>query len=211
LIALDLSPEALQALVLLEETFVGETERRLEVKSLLDAIFNRMPSGQRHELASKVSPIDLEIYQQVDPARLPERIWTIVRRAVTEHRKLTFNYLSPAYEERRPRFHEVAPYRLVYQWGHWYLRAFSQLCRDEKGFEELETGYPTYRLAYMLDNRQLQVLSSLVPDPPGRLPRYEVHYRLLPPLSRGVVGWHFDEMTITPGLNGSVEVHGITR
>ncbi|MCX6068419.1 MAG: WYL domain-containing protein, partial [Chloroflexi bacterium] len=39
-------------------------------------------------------------------------------------------------------------------------------------------------------------------------PRYQVHYRLLPPLSRGVISQHFDEMQVKSLPDGSVDVTG---
>jgi len=207
---LSLSVESLRALGLLSETFAGETGKQAGVQALLDELINRLPPNERRKLEIQSSPMALDIYQEVDPNGISERVWTSVRRAVREHRKLAFRYLSPSYEDRQPRHFEVAPYKIVYQWGHWYLRGRNLLHQPQADIFEPDADYLRFRLSYFVDDEKLQVLPTVLPQVERRAPRYLVHYRLLAPLSRGSVSHHFDEMTVAPLPDGSVEIRGFT-
>lgn len=207
---LTLSEASLQALALLSETFAGEAGKQSNIQALLDELINRLPEKDRRRLEGQALPVGLEIFQGVDPNGIPPRVWEIVRRAVREHRKLAFRYLSPTYEDRQPRYFEVAPYRLIYQWGHWYLRARNLLDSPTPEIFAPGADYLRFRLAYILNDEKLAVLPTVLPQRQPRPPRYLVHYRLLPPLSRGVISRHFDEMTVQAQSDGSVEIRGYT-
>lgn len=209
--ALSLSEAGLRALALLSETFAGETGKQSEVQVLLDELINRLPEQARRRLERQSLPLTFEIFQDVDPDGISERVWNAVQRAIREHRKLTFHYLSPSYEDRRPRFFEIAPYRILYQWGHWYLRGWNLSRSSQKELFDPGEEYLRFRLTYILDDEKLVVCPTVLPQSGRRIPRYLVHYRLLPPLSRGAVSRHFDEMTVQPLPDGSVEVRGYTE
>lgn len=208
--ALSLSEASLRALALLSETFAGETGRQAEIQVLLDELINRLPEKARRALEAQSLPLTFAIFQGIDPNGISARVWSTVRRAVREHRKLAFNYLSPRYEDRQPRYFEVAPYRIVYQWGHWYLRGWALLPSRRQDLFELGGDYKRFRLAYIVDDEKLAVLPTVLPQGMRGVPRYLVHYRLLPPLSRGEISRHFAEMTVKPCPDGSVEVQGYT-
>jgi hypothetical protein len=178
-----------------------------EIQDFLDELITVLPLETRRSLENPVIPIDLDLLQSIDPNGIPRQVWVTAWRAVKTRRRLSFNYLSPAYTDRKTRFHEVMPYRIQYQWGHWYLRAYRVLRRDVDGQEDRQGVHLRYRLSYVQNDDHLSVSPSVMSEPP-RPPRYLVHYRLLPPLSRGVVSRHFDEMQVKSLEDGSVEVIG---
>ena len=67
-----------------------------------------------------------------------------------------------------------------------------------------------FRLSYIQDDEKLEVLPSLVGEPP-KPPRYFVHYHILPPLSRGIISRHFADMTVNSLPDGSLEVKGYSE
>lgn len=203
----ELSEQGVRALALLIQTFGGQVGEHSEIQDFLDELVNVLPMETRRSLENPVIPIDLELLQSVDPNGISHRVWTTAWRAVKTRRKLGFNYISPSYTDRQKVFHEVLPYRIQYQWGHWYLRAYRFLRRDVDGREDRQGAHLRYRLSYLQDDEQLSVSPSVMTDPP-RPPRYQVHYRLLPPLSRGVISQHFDEMQVKSLPDGSVDVTG---
>jgi len=207
---LDLSLASLQALRLLGETFVGGMGELSNVKQLLDELIERLSPEARRGLESQSLPIDLQVFQRVDTAPLSERVWAAVRRAVREHRKLAFNYLSPQQADRQPRYHEVAPYRIRFQRGHWYLQAYDLYRRNPNGKQSYDLGYRRFRLGYIIEDDKLAVLPTILPQERRSPPRYRVHYRLLPALGRGAISRHFEEMHVTHYPDGSAEVVGYT-
>jgi hypothetical protein len=207
LFSLELSDQGKRALALLVQTFGGQVGEHSEILDFLEELTKFLPLETRRLLEHPTVPIDLELLQKIDPNGIPTQVWTTTWRAVSSHRKLSFNYISPLYEDRQPRLHEVQPYRIEYRWGHWYLRAYRTLRKDADGQEDIQKTHLRYRLSYIQNDEKLRISPSVMPDPP-RPPRYLVHYRLLPPLSRGVVSQHFDEMKVKTLEDGSLEITG---
>jgi predicted DNA-binding transcriptional regulator YafY len=207
LFTLDLSLQGRRALALLAQTFGGQVGEHSEILDFLTELAKYLPLETRRFLENPTVPIDLDLYQKIDPNGISKRVWETAWRATWGHRKLNFNYISPLYEDRQPRLHEVQPYRIEYRWGHWYLRAYRTLHRDANGQEDINKTHLRYRLSYIQDDDKLQVSPTVMAEPP-RPPHYLVHYRLLPPLSRGTVSQHFDEMQVTTLDDGSLEITG---
>lgn len=207
LFQLELSDSSVRAVALLAQTFGGQVGEHSEIQDLLGELMAILPLETRRSLENSIVPIDLNFSQSIDPNGISRQVWMTAWRAVKARRKLSFNYISPSYTDRQKRFHEVMPYRIQYQWGHWYLRAYRVLRRDLDGQEDRQGAHLRYRLSYIQDDEQLSVSSSVMGEPP-RSPRYLVHYRLLPPLSRGVISQHFDEMQVKSLEDGSMEVSG---
>lgn len=205
---LRLPEEALRILVTLSTTFTGPLGEHAGWNVFLDWLLERLPEDQRRRLESPDNGITFEIFQQVDPNGIPKRVWETVQRAVRQQQQLEFHYLSPRYEDRQAKRFRVAPLRMVYQWGHWYL--FAYVLQREGENPPLGSDYSRFRLFYIQDDEVLKVLPTKVSVAHRRPPRYEVHYRLLPPLGYGAISQHFEEMTITPQEDGSVEVRGVT-
>lgn len=203
----ELSDSSLHALAILKQTFDSQMGDHSEIQKFLDELTATLPLEKRQYLEDPTLPIDLALLQTIDPNGISDRVWKTAWRAVKTHRKLAFNYLSPAYQDSRVVFHEVQPYRIQYQWGHWYLLAYRLLRRDQEGQEDRQGAHLRYRLSYLLDDDQLSISPTVMREPP-KPPRYQVHYRLLPPLSRGVVSRHFNDMLVQTLEDGSLEVTG---
>jgi predicted DNA-binding transcriptional regulator YafY len=208
---LSLCSEDVQALALLARTFSGEIGEHAAIQDLLQRLAARLPVQDRRRLESVPALLQLDFQQGIDSSPPAERVWQTVQRATGEHRKLAFNYLSPQYDDCRPRYHEVAPYRVRFRSGHWYLRAFSLRRMEPDGQEQRPNSYRNFRMSYIQDDERLAVLPDVLPGTPRRSPRIWVHYRLLPPLGRGAISRHFDEMQITPLPDGSADVQGYTE
>ncbi|MFO3796906.1 MAG: transcriptional regulator, partial [Anaerolineales bacterium] len=193
---LHIPEEALRMLVTLSTTFTGPLGEHAGWNVFWDWLLKRLPEDQRRRLELLDNGITFEIFQQVDPNGIPQRIWETVQRAVRQGQQLEFHYLSPRYEDRQARRFRVAPLRMAYQWGHWYL--FAYVLKREEESPPLGSNYSRFRLFYIQNDEVLKVLPSKVSVAHRQPPRYEVHYRLLPPLGRGAVSRHFEEMTITP-------------
>ena len=206
----ELSLASLQAVRLLSQTFIGEVGEQAEIRPLLDELIARLSPEARRLLDSRQPPIDLDVFQEVDASPIKARVWETVHRAVSQRRKLTFNHLSPQRPDRLPRYHEVAPYRIRYQGGHWYLYAYDLYYRSPTSEEEYDSGYRDFRLHYILDDERLAVLPTMIPAAQRRPPRYLVQYTLLPPVGRGEISRHFDDIQVERLPDGSAEVRGFT-
>lgn len=203
-----LPDEALSGLAALALAISGSSLEQGGIGELLQVIAQRLPPEQQCRLEKLDSEVMFDLFQRVDDNPIPPKVWDVVRRAVRTKRQLSFNYSSPRYGDGQPRRFKVAPVRIVYQRGHWYLKAYP--LERQVGGVSLEHGYRRFRLAYIQDDEVLAVLPTVIGIPHRRPPRYEVHYRLLPPLGRGTISRHFEEMEVTPLGDGCVEVRGVT-
>jgi len=206
-LSLTLPPSALDGMVALKLTCEGQPDYA-NVCCFLDAIARWLPPEQQAALQAPEALVTLDILKHLDPHPIPPRVWEHVQRAKAQKRLLQFNYLSPRYEDRKPRRFRVAPARIVHQRGHLYLLGYVIPQPDPAA-----AGEPTrFRIAYIQDDDGLQVLPNVIGQlPTNKPPRYEVHYRLLPPLGRGKVSRHFEEMEVIQREDGTAEVRGKTQ
>ena len=207
LLKLHLSDESLRAIYLLSQSFGGHVGEHSNIQTLLQEIFSYLSADTKVRLETPEMGINLDFLQDVDPNHISKKVWEITQKSIRGHRKLTFNYISPTYRDRQKRLHQVVPIRIQYQSGHWYLRAYRLLRRDTNGDEDRQEVHLKYRLSYIQDDEKLSVSSTVVPTPPDP-PKYFVHYRLLPPLSKGIISEHFIDMTTNVLDDGSVEIKG---
>jgi hypothetical protein len=205
-----LSEDGLRGLALLSRDFGNGVGLQASIRALLNEIMPRLSPEARRRLESQPEGISLDLRQDVDQGVIPLRVWESVQRATEKHRKLSFHYVSPRYENGQPVFYEVAPQKLLYQEGHWYLRAWSLSRREAQGDERREPAYLRFRLNYILDDEGLHILPTVLPAPFRRPPRIPVHYLLKPEIGRGEISHHFDEIQITRHPDGSAEVRGST-
>jgi predicted DNA-binding transcriptional regulator YafY len=208
ILSLTLSENSLMALGLLEDTFEGQVAVHSSVKALLDEIMAGLSPAERRKMERAENPLELEMLQNIESVGIPRKVWEDVQRAVKKHRKLYFNYISPQYEDQLPVLQEVNPYKIVFQWGHWYLLAY-RLSRGNKS-GGLASRHVRYRISSILNDEELKVSSVIMPPPPTP-PMYEVRYRLLPPLSRSSVSQHFVDQKETRLEDGTLEVSGLTE
>ncbi len=209
---LSLSADSLRGLGLLSRDFGNGLGDRAYIRALMDEIIGRLDPATRHLLERQPETLSLGVKQFVDKGEILPKVWETVQRSIEKRRKLCFRHLSPRYEDQQPVYYEVAPVRLRYQDGHWYLRAWSLLRRESTG-EELR-GDPVYirfRLNYILDDEFLCLSPKLIPTPFRTPPRFHVHYLLQPEIGRGEISHHFDETDIQHHEDGSAEVRGFTE
>ncbi len=207
LLKLHLSETSLRAIYLLSQSFDGHVGEHSNIQTFLSEIFSYLSVDIKVKLEKPEMGMDLDLLQDVDPNHISKKVWEKVQKAVRGHRKLTFNYVSPAYEDRQKRLHEVVPIRIQYQSGHWYLKAYRLLRRDENGNEDRQKIHLKYRLSYIQEDEKLAISTTIASAPP-EAPKYLVHYQLLPPLSRGIFSLHFYDMTTKTHADGSVEIMG---
>jgi predicted DNA-binding transcriptional regulator YafY len=208
LLSLSLSPEALEGMMGLALAFEGQPDYA-NVLRFIEEVARWLPADQRLSLSNPQVIVNLDIVKQLDPDPIAPRVWESVRRAKAQRRLLQFNYLSARYEDNRARRFRVAPARIVYQWGHMYLLGY---VLPQAGSTPATGEYIRFRLSGIQDDDALQVLPTVMGrTPASEPPRYEVRYRLLPPLGRGKVSRHFEEMEVIQREDGTAEVRGKTQ
>jgi predicted DNA-binding transcriptional regulator YafY len=200
-----LSPPMLRALSLLSRQYDNAVGELAGVRDLVQQIIGWLSPQMRMQIETAGEEWSLDFKQDVDRSVIPQRVMETIRRALDQHRKLTFNYLSPRYADRQPVYHEVAPYQLRFQDGHWYLRGY----RLNAGWAG-ETLFLRFRLSYILDDDRLSVSPTKVETRHRKPPRFLVHYRLAPEIGRGEISYRFSEMQITRHGDGSAEVRAVT-
>jgi predicted DNA-binding transcriptional regulator YafY len=207
---LKLSQSALDALGLLARDFQDSLGEYSQVTILVDELMHRLGPEQRRSLERSPATMHLELNQQVDKSTISPRVWQTLQKALGEHRKLAFSYLSPRYADRKPARFELAPVEIRFEAGHWYLWAYVQRRRKPGEWEDDDLGYRRFRLSSILDDEELRVLPAKVSSPQRRKPSYPVVYQLLPPLSQGEISYHFDDVHIEQLPDGSAMVRGTT-
>lgn len=207
LLRLQLSETSLRAIYLLSQSFEGHVGEHSNIQTFLDEIFSYLSAETKRKVDSPDLHLNLDILQDIDPNHISKKVWETIHRAIKGHRRLSFNYIAPSYEDRRKRLNQVIPIRVQYQGGHWYLKAYRLLRRDPNGDENRQPAHLKFRLSYIQEDEQLSVSVAVTPAPPAA-PQYPVHYRLLPPLSRGIISEHFSNMTIEDLPDGSREIRG---
>jgi hypothetical protein len=204
---LQLSDTSLRAIYLLSQSFDGHVGEHSNIQTFLQEIFSYLSSDMKAKLETPETGMALDLLQDIDPNHISRNVWEKIQKSIKVHRKLSFNYLSPTYEDGQKRLQQVVPVRIQYQSGHWYLRAYRLLSRKQNGEDDLQKVHRKYRLSYIQDDDDLTLSATIMPSPPAT-EKYLVHYRLLPPLSRGIVSEHFDNMTVTKLGDGSLEIKG---
>jgi len=207
---LELSPRGAGALRLLAQTFMGELGDLASVQELLDDLIGRLSPRDRLALESGSDPVELDFLQNIDAAPPRPRVQELVPRAVQSRRKLAFNYLSPQTSDELPRYHVVAPQRLRFRRGHWYLYAYCLTIREPDGTLLRDGTHRRFRLGRVQDDEHLAIFPGKAPPVPPA-PRFLVRYRLLGPLSRSPVSRHFEAMQVSPQPDGSLLVEGYTH
>jgi predicted DNA-binding transcriptional regulator YafY len=207
---LELSPTGLQALQVLLEMFANDLGEQAGVRPLLDILVERLSPESRLRLETRQGWFEVNMLQGIDDTVLKENVVSKVNRAARENRKLSFNHTSPSHADGLPRYYEVAPVEVRFRRGHWYLYAYVLICRDAAGEQKHDIGYRSFRLSYILDDADLQVLPGKAPANRRRPPRHFIHYRLLPAIGRGAISQHFEDMRVLRLPDGSVEVTGFT-
>jgi predicted DNA-binding transcriptional regulator YafY len=178
---LDLPDDDLATIAWLEETFDLESPQHDEVHALLDKL--RLYLGPERLAAIERSRTALTVnLRQRDEDEISPAVWDGLTKALSQHRRIEFLYLSPQYGDGKPRRHVVDPYDRYFDTarGHYYLRAY---CRraDSSGGLEVPHCYITYRVGRISD---LEVLPQKLSPVSPAAPCYEVMYELAPQVAR---------------------------
>ena len=200
-----LSPEMLRALTLLSRQYDNAVGEQAGVRDLVQQIIGWLPPEARIKIEDAGEQVSLDFEQDVDRSVIPPRVRETVERALNTHRKLAFHYLSPRRADRQPVYHELAPYQLRFQDGHWYLRGY-----DLNNALGGEVSFLRFRLSYIQDDERLRVTPTMVETRHRQPPRFPVHYLLLPDIGRGEISHRFPETQVTRNADGSAEVHAWT-
>jgi predicted DNA-binding transcriptional regulator YafY len=206
---LDLTNDDLAAIALIYNTFGGANPEAERVRALLDRIAGLLPVGRLYEIQRQRPALTIELHE-LDEGPIPHRVMRVVQQAITEHRRLAFNYRAAAQSDRQPRYHEVEPYGIVLRDGHYYLESFDLFSRGEQHGQVTQGKHRPFRLQAILDDDRLAVLPEHLP--PGRRPqkRYPLRYRLTPAAVGHGVSRRFADMQITPLPDGSAEIAATT-
>lgn len=200
-----LLPPMLRALSILSRQYDNAVGDLAGVRDLVQQIIGWLPPETRLQIEASSEELTLDFEQDVDRSEISKRVWETINRALNQHRKLTFNYLSPRHTDRKPVFHELAPYQVRFQDGHWYLRGYS-LNPGSQG----ESSFLRFRISYILDDERLRVSPTKVETRHRQPPRFPVYYRLAPEIGRGEISHRFAEMQITRNDDGSAEIRAVT-
>ncbi len=202
---LSFSPSMIRALSFLSRQADNPVWELAGVRDLIHMLVGWLSPEARRQLEQDGETWTVDLGLDVDRSTIPPRVWQEVNRAVGQHRKLTFHYLFPRRADRQPLAHEVAPYDLRLQNGHWYLRGYRL-----KAGEGDDRRLSRFRLSYILDDERLCVLPSRVETRHRQPPRFLVHYWLAPEIGRGEISHRFANMEITRHPDGSAEVRAFT-
>lgn len=178
---LDLPNEDLATIAWLEETFAADSPYHDEIHALTSRLRLFLGVERQAAIVCRRDILSVDLRQR-DEDRIDAQVWERLEKALRERRRVEMLYLSPQYEDGRPRRHVVEPHRCYFDaaHGHYYLRGY---CRGVEGAGERREagGYVTYRVGRILELRVLpQKLSPLTPA----VSRYAVEYELSAQVAR---------------------------
>ncbi len=208
---LDLPDRDLETIAWLEEAFDHRSPKHDQVRGLLGRLRLYLDAERVAVIEEARTALAIDLRQRDDDAINPE-VWRGLTKAYVTRRQVELRYLSPAYQEGRPRRHTVEPYE-PYTFdttrGHYYLRAYCRRVEGPAGTSR-PNAYRTYRLGRIQGLRVLpQKLPPMAPSPP----RYRVDYRLAPRIARlGVTHQpQIEVQDVEVREDGSAVVHGETE
>ncbi|MFQ6100053.1 MAG: helix-turn-helix transcriptional regulator [Anaerolineae bacterium] len=206
---LDLPDEDLATIAWLEETFGLDSPQHDEVHALLGRLRLYLGTERLAALERCRTALTVDLRQR-DEDEIPSAVWDGLTKAMLERRQVELLYLSPQYENGRPRRHVVDPYDYYFDTtrGHYYLRAYCRRAKGPDGLDEPRC-YITYRVGRILE---LTVLPQKLSPLPPPSPRYAVVYELAPQVARLGVTHHLriEIEDIERRDDGSAVVRGTT-
>ncbi len=191
-----LSHEELNALAFLSETFSLGTPQAEPVQRLLRHIADWLPETQRDSIQARRQRLRIDLRRR-DEDQVHPLVRKKIDQALSERRRLRFQYRTPSQVDGLPRTHIVEPWFEVYDTvrKHLYLDAYRLEVTGPNG-RWLEAQWQRYRLGRILPDEITLLPEKLPPTPPKR-PRYKLEYLLSPEITRlGEVTRHFEETTI---------------
>lgn len=184
---LDLPDEDLATIAWLEQTFDCGSPQHDEVHALLGRLRLYLALERRAMLERCHTALAVNLRRR-DEDEIPPAVWDRLTKALIERRQITFDYLSPHYEDGLPRRHIVDPYERYFDTtrGHYYLRGWCHAIIGLEGRSE-PGDYIRYRLGRIFN---LNVLPQKLPPFPPPPRRYPVVYELAPQVARLGVTHH---------------------
>ena len=178
---LDLPDEDLTTVAWLEQTFDHDSPQHDEVHALTGRLrlylgLERLAAVERCRTA-----LTVDIAQR-DRDHISPAVWNGLTEALLQQRRVEFLYLSPGYEDGKPRRHVADPYERRFDpaRGHYYLHAYCRSVHEPDGSKEPRR-YVTYRVGRILELTVLPHKLSAVRPP---APLYVVQYELAPQVAR---------------------------
>lgn len=207
---LDLGDDDLAAIVTIYNVFRGSHPEAERVRAFLDRIGGLMPAERRQAVQGQRAILTIQ-WRELDEAPVAEQVQQILRQAISQGRRVGFNYSAAATGQRGLRYHEVEPYGIVFRDGHYYLECFDLFSRGARDDQVTHNQHRRLRLLGIVDDEMLRVLPERLP--PGRRPqkRYVVRYRLAPPAVHHGVSPHFADMQVEKHVDGTATVTATTH
>lgn len=183
---LDLPPQSLEALALLDASYPAGSANptHASIRALIDQVIQMLPNRAQTHLHTRRSATR----QKAPSGRIDPHVLAAVRQAIEEKRELTFRYWGLSNGEA-PRRHRVAPYGIFFRNnGCTYLDA-TLLEVQPPGAEQLFTPVD-YRLDRIVPGTA-QVLPTPLPPERLRAPALTLRYWLHPEVVQRGEGWSF--------------------
>ncbi|NTW02449.1 MAG: WYL domain-containing protein [Oscillochloris sp.] len=200
---LDLPDESMEALAFLEASFPegGGLPEHTHIRALLERVLLLLPPARQVQHRRQRGAIRMRFGTV---GVISGETLTLVKRAISARRELSFAYLG-TFDDEEPRRHRVAPYGITFRpEGHGYLDA-TLLEVTPKGGEVIHAAID-YRLDRILAG-SVTVLPTMLP--PQRLspPIFSLRYTLVPQVARRRdVAPLFPNTQITYTNDGGAEV-----
>jgi len=179
---LELSPEALQALAWLEQTFGPGTPHEQAVQALLRQLRFYLPARRRAEIARQRTAYVLKLGQQDDDALDPQ-VELKLQEALARRLQVEFDYTPNRPKSDPPARHVVdvfEPPRFEPSLGHYYLYGWCHMIvRSES--RTSPDHYITYRLGRI---RNVRPTGQKLPPSPPPAKKYQVQYHLSATVAR---------------------------
>ena len=209
---LDLPDEALRAIAFLQDSFTPVVPGYEMVQTLLGTLLSHLSPERRGDVDQQRTALEVT-WGRRDEDEIDPDVERGLRKALLEHRRVAFDYVSPYYEEGQARHHVVDPWQRFFDAtrGHSYLRAYCRQVTDASGKTQRPRAYRHYRLGRI---RNLQVLPDKLPPIPPRARTRSLIYCLAPAIARR------GDVSRLPGVkilrkepqdDGSIVVHAETE
>jgi predicted DNA-binding transcriptional regulator YafY len=209
---LDVPDESLRAIAFLQDSFTPDVPGYEMVQMFLSTLLSHLSPKRRGDVDNQRLALEVA-WGRRDEDEIAPDVERGLRKALLEHRRVAFDYVTPYYEEGKARHHVVDPWQRFFDAtrGHSYLRAYCRQVTDASGKTQHPRAYRHYRLGRI---RNLQVLPDKLPPIPPRARTHSLVYCLAPVIARR------GDVSRLPGIkilhkepqeDGSIVVHAETE
>jgi predicted DNA-binding transcriptional regulator YafY len=205
---IDLPNSALRAVAFLQQTFSDpSTPMSQEVSFLVNQLLLLLPEMRKKQISRERGLMELDLRRR-DNDEIPIEVTECIQQAISQHRLLEFNYLSPQQEDENELTYKGEPIRYYFDSvrSHFYFEVYVISISNSKS-QWLVNQIRTLRIGRMSHLRILP--DRFLPD--SRSPqRFELIYELTPYIARLGVTKHFPNSTITLQPDGSAIVETVS-